>query len=527
MKRISQIVQSPTAPTTSDVLWLDTSNKENIQLKVSINGSWCSIDMSDADLEGFVKEDQIKQRIDSSNDSLLSQKALEGYYSKNYDEVKDVTFGKGETYYCAELGSHAGTLILDRIKGNSLHWLDLCTAVTVESDEDYVNGVKVTNLGNRTIQVDVQEEHSSRDISLGMISFVTHTYLLRGTPENGSSDTYSLKLASTINDYGSGTIFTIDSDGTSMSLKISIKAGCPSGTYTFHYSVLDLTELFGEGNEPSTIEGFDAVYSDKYLDSTIINNNTTTLTIKNEQGTTEGMWFIDISNITGKLNGVGEDTTIFSEGAVGFTVNYDYLEVDGDGVSRNAFKKSACIDGGTLNWKLQNSNGNRYFYADLPNCQYNAREIMCVKYVSGKATSISGLKLFHINQLNNRVYIKDDYVTAKDFKESMSGVNIYYPLNVAQKYELSYPSSSLRINITPNCSIMQAPANSPTLQTAPMKMSYRVAREVVKEINALPEEYIPAEQIDDFLTALSTAYGGTWSRTYNETTGKHEFTYTA
>ena len=32
--------------------------------------------------------------------------------------------------------------------------------------------------------------------------------------------------------------------------------------------------------------------------------------------------------------------------------------------------------------------------------------------------------------------------------------------------------------------------------------------------------------IDNFLAALSTQMGGTWSRTFNENTGKHEFTFT-
>lgn len=115
-------------------------------------------------------------------------------------------------------------------------------------------------------------------------------------------------------------------------------------TYVKDLVVIDLTLLFGAGNEPSTVAEFEALYPLGYFDycaARLINNAATGL-----QSTGTGFTntlSLPITTATGKLNGQGESVVIYPEGMRGFGGKYDSI------ISENNELKTAIVSFGSNN----------------------------------------------------------------------------------------------------------------------------------------------------------------------------------
>ena len=82
-----------------------------------------------------------------------------------------------------------------------------------------------------------------------------HKYLLSGCPEGGDRYKYVFET-SWGNDYGSGLIMTFTRDATSGNCYITIDKNFVFSNVTFKPQLFDLTEMYGAGNEPTTVAEF-------------------------------------------------------------------------------------------------------------------------------------------------------------------------------------------------------------------------------------------------------------------------------
>lgn len=101
---------------------------------------------------------------------------------------------------------------------------------------------------------------------------VGHKYLLRGCPQNGSGSTYHLvENTNGAIDYGSGTIWVYFSPSSSAARQwvFYIISGTTVNNLTFSFQCFDLTQMFGSGNEPTTVAEFREMYSNDYYDYTL------------------------------------------------------------------------------------------------------------------------------------------------------------------------------------------------------------------------------------------------------------------
>lgn len=183
----------------------------------------------------------------------------------------------------------------------------------------------------------------------------------------------------------------------------------------------DLTQMFGAGNEPSTIEEFEAMFPADYYpysEPTIISSQTDMVEVASADGT-----------ITQQI------TTGFpvlnSAGSV-----YDYIDLN-EGKHR---QRVGVVDLGTIDWE-QGGNNNKTSWVpiswrtNVKPVQYtnNKANIMCNKYCTDTADHVEGQvndKTISVNR-NSLVYIYDSAyisVTPQEFKEAMSGVMLYYEL---------------------------------------------------------------------------------------------------
>ena len=87
---------------------------------------------------------------------------------------------------------------------------------------------------------------------------VGHKMLLIGCPSGGSVQRYLMRLADSNDDMGSGKIFSANNN--ILTLRIYIKTGYTATNLQFKPQLFDLTQMFGEGNEPTTVAEFRAKF---------------------------------------------------------------------------------------------------------------------------------------------------------------------------------------------------------------------------------------------------------------------------
>lgn len=123
------------------------------------------------------------------------------------------------------------------------------------------------------------------------------------------------------------------------------------------------------------------------------------------------------------------------------------------------------------------------------------------------------------------VFVKDSaYSDADAFKAAMSGVEMVYELATPLTYVLDEPILCT-FNAHHGGTLTQTP-QAP--DSAPMAMSVIYALDAVSELNGLPQNYVSKESLQAMLAAMQSAgIFASYTMTFNSTTGKYEFTFTA
>lgn len=274
-----------------------------------------------------------------------------------------------------------------------------------------INGVVITNNNDGTFTCNGTAD---ADITMPIIikseykntSINYNTYLLlKGCPSGGSESTYSLMLITyRQKDYGQGVIMMTGPDGTfagtiQANAFIVIKQGTVCNNLVFKPQLINLTDTYGEGNEPKTVAQF------------------------NQD-------FPDIDNIP-----YPEQTISFDEQTLyGINDVQDTLQVvkENDGYKLQKIENIGNVDLGSLSW-MAASVANRWAatlsYA-TPASYHSISNMLTQNYIT---MSGADLELTRYNKgigasgSNLSVLITDSsYTTAADLKTSLSGQILYY-----------------------------------------------------------------------------------------------------
>ena len=238
---------------------------------------------------------------------------------------------------------------------------------------------------------------------------------------------------------------------------------------------------------------------------------------------------LNLPTITGKLNGEGVSVVVFPNGLRGAGTAYDYLIVDADGYARKAVKVMDKVDLGALDW-IRYTSDSTVFYAPLNGASYDYKNSISARYQQasgpyGQVNSEDKSYNFWPRSSTRQIYINDSsYTDAATFKSAMSGVELVYGLATPLTYDLdepipmtfmAYHGGTLRQ--TP-----QAPDSAPVV----VNMTYAI--DAVSILTGLPEDYVSKESLQAMLTAMQSAgLFASYTMTFNESTGKYEFTFTA
>lgn len=158
---------------------------------------------------------------------------------------------------------------------------------------------------------------------------------------------------------------------------------------------------------------------------------------------------LNISTLTGKLNGEGESVVIFPDGMRSAGSAYDYLIVDEDGYARKAVKVMDSVDLGTLGnaWGIIDAGTTHERFQALVTPRMNSisatvlGKILCPKYTTDTAGNIyAHVQDKTIGSLNGYVQVYDSLYSSQDtFIAAMSGVELVYELATPLEYVLDTP----------------------------------------------------------------------------------------
>ena len=247
---------------------------------------------------------------------------------------------------------------------------------------------------------------------------------------------------------------------------------------------------------------------------------------------------LNLATITGKLNGEGESVVIFPDGMRSAGTVYDSLIVDEDGWCRRAVRRISGVDMGTLTWQ------NATYPATEPNVPIfragpitgakNSAAGIAVGYEFGMHTSLNTKDKYGVinsgywSASNPRCAIRDTaYSTLEDFTAAINGKIVYYELATPLEYVLDTPIQ-MTFQAKHGGVIRQLPENGSEPTTAPMRMSVTYALDAVSILTDLPENYVSKESLQAMLSAMQSAgLFSAYTMTFNESTGKYEFTFTA
>lgn len=239
---------------------------------------------------------------------------------------------------------------------------------------------------------------------------------------------------------------------------------------------------------------------------------------------------LNLPTLTGKLNGEGESVVVFPDGMKSAGSVYDEI------VGNKAIKRIGVVDLGTLTWSYITADG--VFYttgisdAKRGSLTEPTKQINAAGYVSSANTSqTSLLKAIEVNSIvhaANQCRIKDtSYSDAATFKTAMDGVMLYYELATPEEYILDNPIPD-SFQSYKGGTLMQLPQNTATPTTAPHAMDVTYSIDAAGILTGLPQNYVSKESLQAMLNAMQSAgLFASYTMTYNATTKKYDFTFTA
>ena len=228
----------------------------------------------DAPSGGSYDDTEIKERLEEQDQliedlqNMKIDREADDYYPKLAvglaDNLAGVDVVASEINFRRSGGGAItdGVARIESIKGNSVVW-NKWTNSSANSATKTENGVTFTKNedGSFSVVTDSAGATANTYIQIGGgISVInTHKYILYGAAQGGRYETYNAYatngFASAIYDYGAGAFGT--SIGGKTFVVIMVKSGqVISSPLKFSMKLIDLTQMFGSGNEPTTIDEF-------------------------------------------------------------------------------------------------------------------------------------------------------------------------------------------------------------------------------------------------------------------------------
>lgn len=357
----------------------------------------------------------------------LSDKELKRRVDALFDIGQGVTHRfetDTDTAYQKTVPTGGKLMSVKSVSGRSIVWNQLISQL-IEAKSASVTGAKLTD---KTLQI---SGTSTNVVFLRIVpvqtAIIGHKYLFHShasdTAEFSNFNGFYNNESETdkrFYEYGKGTIFTNADNAIEMRLRLDADV-----TVNFQITpqLFDLTAMFGSGNEPTTVEEFEAMFPATYYPynaGEIVSAGVTEVAV----GETAHL----IPEAIKALPGYG-----WSAGTARNYVDYE---------NKRYVQCVGSVDLGTLTWmKTSSQSVGDYFYAPVSAIGFKrlgafgitVHNILCSKYITvarnPNAFVDKTIVLDGDSIAVSQIQVKDTaYTDATAFKQAMSGVMLYYEL---------------------------------------------------------------------------------------------------
>lgn len=310
-----------------------------------------------------------------------------------------------------------GAALIESVKGNTLRWNQMLVLRTISGSTKNVaysmEDGKVSASTSATLGSTEWVRISDAQVSISS----GHKYVING----GSRSKYVAIDFGNITSAYPDTIYTAASSNL-VDVTIKWLSGF-TGSYDCYPQIFDLTQMFGAGNEPSTVAEFEALFPLPYYPY--------------DPGSLLPVRMEGVETVAADESWSSQRTipasTYFPQGMRSAGTVYDELRAD------EAITRVGAVDLGTLNWGYSESTtGNHWFMSqnsptDIKPSASNdstANITATLAYeVKTPNRLYAGNTGIGINAANNRIIVVDPSITSVEaLKASLSGKTLFYEL---------------------------------------------------------------------------------------------------
>lgn len=351
----------------------------------------------------------------------LSEKELQRRVNALYDIGQGITHRfetDSSTAYAKTIPTGGKLMSVKNIGGRSIMWNQLVKPVPTVVTQA---GVKFTFSDDGIITLNGTATTTGSAVSVQSVKNQKgHKYLMIASPLSGVYGANQLMFSSQSfgqDSTGHGTIIVNESSNAVWYYTIYVYNGVTYDNVKLQPQIYDLTAMFGSGNEPTTVEEFEAMFPATYYPynaGEIVSAGVTEVAV--------GDTAFPIPEAIKALPGYG-----WSAGTAKNYVDYE---------NKRYVQCVQSVDLGTLSWRVGDSVSFKTFQLTGQKLTKNydiAPNILCSKYPTKTQNELWGkINVTGITTAANvdgYVYLNDTaYTDAAAFQQAMQGVMLYYEL---------------------------------------------------------------------------------------------------
>lgn len=357
----------------------------------------------------------------------LTDKELQRRVDALYDMGQGVTHRfetDTDTAYVKTIPTGGKLMSVKNIGGRSIMWNQLVKPVPTVVTQA---GVKFTFSDDGIITLNGTATTTGSAVSVQSVKNQKgHKYLMIASPLSGVYGKDQLQFSSQSygqDSTGHGTIITNESSNEKWYYTLYVYEGVTYDNVKLQPQIYDLTAMFGSGNEPTTVEEFEAMFPNDYYPY-----NAGEIVSAGTEEVAVGDTAYPIPEAIRNLPGYG-----WSAGTARNYVDYE---------NKRYVQCVNSVDLGTLTWmKTSSQSVGDYFYAPVSAIGFKrlgafgitVHNILCSKYITvARNSNVFVDKTIVLDGDSiavSQIQVKDTaYTDATAFKQAMSGVMLYYEL---------------------------------------------------------------------------------------------------
>ena len=360
-------------------------------------------------------------------DVRLTDKELQRRVNALYDMGNGITHQfetDTDTAYAKTVPTGGKLMSVKNVGGKSVVWNQLVKPVPTVVTQA---GVKFTFSNDGIVTLNGTATTTGTAVALQSVkNQKRHKYLMAANPLSGVYGVDQLTFSSQSfgqDSTGHGVIITNESSNAVWYYTIYVYEGVTYDNVKLQPQIFDLTQMFGSGNEPASVEELEKMFPADYYPynaGEIVNAGVTEVAV--------GDTAYHIPESIRNLPGYG-----WSAGTAKNYVDYE---------NKRYVQCVSAVDLGTLNWKFNTTSGvGQHFYTVVDRTKFKylgvsgttVHNILCSKYQTvARSANVfvdKTITLDGISTAVSQIQVKDTaYTDAAAFKQAMQGVMLYYEL---------------------------------------------------------------------------------------------------